>query len=104
VTDLPTIQGHQIGPLELAQVGALRAEHPEGSRYRLSRQLATLWDWRNPVGQLKDLAARTLLLKLEQRGWNTLPACRYASPPTACGINQDPRWRCRRPQCPSPVR
>ena len=80
MTDCSTIQGRRIGPLERAQVRALLTEHPDWSRYRLSRQLATLWDWRNPVGQLKDMAARTLLLKLEQRGWITLPACRWASP------------------------
>jgi hypothetical protein len=49
-------------------VRAFLAEHPGWSRYRLSRQLATLWDRRNSVGQLKDMAARTLLLKLAQRG------------------------------------
>jgi len=80
VTHISTIQGRRIGPLELAQVRALLAEHPDWSRYRLSRQLATLWDWRNPVGQLKDMAARTLLLKLERRGWITLPDCRRAAP------------------------
>jgi hypothetical protein len=80
VSDFCTIQGRLIGPLELAQVRALLAEHPEASRYRLSRHLATFWNWRNPVGQLKDMAARTLLLKLEQRGWLTLPVRRRASP------------------------
>jgi hypothetical protein len=80
VTHISTIQGRRIGPLELAQVRTLLAEHPDWSRYRLSRQLATLWDWRNPVGQLKDMAARTLLLKLERRGWITLPDCRRAAP------------------------
>ena len=80
MTDFSTIQGRRIGPLELAQVLAFLTEHPDWSRYRLSRQLATLWDWRNPVGQLKDMAARTLLLKLAQRGWITLPTCRCASP------------------------
>jgi hypothetical protein len=74
------IQGRRLGAVELAQVRALLTEHPEASRYAVSRQLATLWDWRNPVGQLKDMAARTLLLKLEQRGWITLPARRCASP------------------------
>jgi hypothetical protein len=29
----------------------------------LSRELAARWDWRNGVGQLKDMAARTLLVK-----------------------------------------
>ena len=78
--DAVTIQGRQIGPLELEQVRGLIAAHAEWSRYKLSRQLAELWDWRNPAGQLKDMAARTLLLKLEQRGWIKLPACRWASP------------------------
>ena len=68
MTEIATIQGRRIGAVELAQVRALLAEHRDGSRYRLSRQLATLWDWRNPAGQLKDMAARTLLLKLERRG------------------------------------
>ena len=35
-----------------------------------------MWDWRNGVDQLKDMAARSLLLKLEQRGWIVLPARR----------------------------
>jgi hypothetical protein len=38
--------------------------------------LATRWDWRNAAGQLKDMAARTLLVKLEQRGLIKLPARR----------------------------
>lgn len=80
VSDYCTIQGRRIGSLEVAQVRALLSEDPGASRYGLSRQLATLWNWRNPVGQLKDMAARTLLLKLEQRGWITLPVRRRASP------------------------
>lgn len=47
--------------------------HPDWSRRQLSQELARIWDWRNGVGQLKDMAARTLLLKLEERGWITLP-------------------------------
>ncbi len=31
------------------------------------------WQWRSPVGQLKDMAARTLLVKLYQRGLIDLP-------------------------------
>lgn len=67
------VQGRRIGAGELEQVRQLIASHPDWSRKRLSRQLATVWDWHNPAGQLKDMAARTLLLKLEQRGWITLP-------------------------------
>jgi len=74
------IQGRVIGPVELAQVRGLLAAHPEWSRYRLSRELCQVWGWHSLTGQIKDMAARTLLLKLEQRGWVTLPACRRPSP------------------------
>ena len=67
------IQGRHIAATELEQVRHLLAVHPDWSRRCLSQHLATLWNWRNPVGQLKDMAARTLLLKLEQRGWIALP-------------------------------
>jgi hypothetical protein len=58
----------------------LLQSHPEWSRYRLSVELCRLWDWRAPNQQLKDMAARTLLLKLEQRGLVRLPAKRRPSP------------------------
>jgi len=73
VTEASIIQGRQIGAAELDQVHHLLASHPDWSRRRLSEELATLWNWRNGAGQLKDMAARTLLLKLEQRGWLELP-------------------------------
>jgi hypothetical protein len=80
VTDTTTIQGRQIGPAELACVRALLAEHPDWSRWRLSRHLAEAWNWRNPAGQLKDMAARTFLLKLARRDWISLPARRCVPP------------------------
>jgi len=67
-----------IGATDLEQVRQLLAAHPDWSRRRLSQQLAVLWNWRNPAGQLKDMAARTLLLKLEQRDWIALPPRRQA--------------------------
>ena len=78
--DTSTIQGRQIGRQEVEQVRGLIGEHGNWSRHRLSQHLARLWNWRNPAGQLKDMAARTLLLKLEQRGWIQLPARRQVSP------------------------
>lgn len=74
------LQGRRLGPRELGAVKALVAEHPGWSRYRLSRELAQQWQWRNGAGQLKDMAARSLLLKLEQRGWIRLPTRRRPSP------------------------
>jgi hypothetical protein len=67
------IQGRLIEDAHVAQVRQWLTAHPEGSRRQLSVHLALAWNWRNGAGQLKDMAARTLLLKLEQRGWITLP-------------------------------
>jgi hypothetical protein len=74
------IQGRPIGPDDLLSIQCLMAENPECSRYKLSRLLCQLWDWRDPQGQIKDMAARSLLLKLHERGWIALPAKRRASP------------------------
>jgi hypothetical protein len=75
-----TLQGRAFGPEQLAQVRALISQDADWSRYRLSRGLARLWDWRTPQGQLKDMAARTLLLKLQEQGWIELPPRRMDSP------------------------
>lgn len=75
-----TLQGRPFGPTQLAEIQALLERHPAASRYRLSCHLATLWNWRARNGQLKDMAARTLLLKLHQAGWIQLPASRRPSP------------------------
>jgi hypothetical protein len=57
-------------------IRALRAEHPQWNRRQLSEHLAQQWQWRNEAGRLKDMAARTLLLKLQARGLIDLPAPR----------------------------
>src|ERR1039457_240878 len=74
------IQGRPIGVEELAPVKGLLATQPDWSRWRVSVELAWMWNGRTPTGQLKDMAARTLLLKLEQRRWIELPPRRRASP------------------------
>lgn len=74
------LQGRPFGPEALAQVQALLDRNEDWSRYRLSRELARLWNWRTPQGQLKDMAARTLLLKLQAQGWIELPPVRMKSP------------------------
>lgn len=55
------------------RVRRLLAEHPDWNRTRLSRELCAAWNWRNDQGQPKDMACRSLLLKLEQRGLIVLP-------------------------------
>lgn len=68
-----TLQGRELGAPQLGLISQLMAHHPDWSRRRLSRALCEQWNWRNGVGQLKDMASRTLLLKLEQRGLIQLP-------------------------------
>jgi hypothetical protein len=67
------VQGRPISQLDLELIGRWVGQNPGWSRRRLSQELAVHWDWRNGVGQLKDMAARTLLLKLHQRGLIALP-------------------------------
>jgi len=74
------MQGRQIGEGDLALIGDLLAAHPDWNRTRLSRELCARWDWHNAQGRPKDMAARTLLLKLERAGHVRLPARRGASP------------------------
>ena len=67
------MQGRDLSEADLAEIRQLRAEHPEWTRLQLSVCLAERWDWRNGAGRLKDMAARTLLLKLHERGLIELP-------------------------------
>ena len=73
------IQGRLIGPADLALIRAWLIAHPSGNRTRLSRELCSIWGWRNQAGRLKDMAARSLLLQLEARGQISLPPRRTAS-------------------------
>src|SRR5215203_6215886 len=79
--ELPSVlQGRPFGVKQLTEIRALLAESPPLSRYQLSRRLAMQWDWRTGTGQLKDMAARTLLLKLHKQQWIGLPEPRMKSP------------------------
>lgn len=68
------IQGRHITTDEITLIRGLMAEHRDWGRTRLSEELCHCWNWRNAQGRMKDMAARTLLLKLERRGLIELPA------------------------------
>ena len=72
------IQGRRIGGGEVAEIRGLIENNPAWSRRRLSEVLAERWQWYAASGQLKDMAARTLLLKLHERGLIALPERRQA--------------------------
>ncbi len=68
------ILGRQFGPQELTQLQTWIDQRHGQSRRALSVGLAKLWDWRNHRGQLRDMAVRLLLNRLEQRVGLRLPA------------------------------
>ena len=80
------IQGRCIIPADVALINSLLAENPSWNRSRLSRELCERWDWRNERWRLKDMAARTLLLKLERLGEIRLPARQRPGRPNGHGF------------------
>jgi len=73
------VQGRTLRPEDVALIRDWLHAHPDWNRTRLSRELCAMWNWRNGVGRLRDMAARSLLLKLEARGQVQLPPRRTAS-------------------------
>ncbi len=73
------VQGRIVTGADREQIRQFIRAHPEWSRRRLSEVLAAEWNWRNAAGRLKDMAARSLLVKLDQRGWIQLPPRRWAA-------------------------
>ena len=63
------IQGRETTPEDIELVREMIKVNPSWGRTRLSKELALLWNWRALSGQLKDMACRTFLLKLERRGY-----------------------------------
>jgi len=74
------MQGRELDGADIGLIRGLLDEHPEWCRSRLSEELCRRWDWRNAQGRIKDMAARTLLLKLERAGHILLPLRRGPSP------------------------
>ena len=68
------LQGRRITSSDIDIIRRLMAENPTFGRTRLSQEICHLWDWKNAQGQIKDMACRTLLLKLERKNLLVLPA------------------------------
>jgi len=67
------IQGRPTTESDIRFIQNLISSNPSWHRTRLSKELCVLWNWRDVSGQMKDMACRTFLLKLEQRGGIRLP-------------------------------
>lgn len=74
------LQGRELSTCDIDFIRQLIADNPTWHRRKLSVALAEAWDWRNAKGNLKDMASRTMMLKLHERGIIELPPPRR--PPT----------------------
>ena len=79
MTGRMVVQGREVTDADIELIRALLAAHPAQGRTPLSEELCRRWNWRNAQGRLKDMAARTLLLKLERAGHIRLPPRRRPS-------------------------
>ena len=77
--EVMVIQGRELHAEDIGLIRSLLAEHGDWGRTRISEELCRRWDWRNGQGRFKDMAARTLLLKLERAGLIQLPKRRSPS-------------------------
>ena len=74
------IQGRETTLSDIEFVRNLIESNPSWHRTRISRELCKLWDWYDPTGQMKDMACRSFLVKLEKRELITLPLSRRSRP------------------------
>lgn len=58
------IQGRSITKPDIALIERLLSKNPSWGRKRLSVELCSIWHWHNGMGQVKDMACRSMLLKL----------------------------------------
>ncbi|MBV9309049.1 MAG: DUF4338 domain-containing protein [Acidobacteriaceae bacterium] len=66
-------RGRNFGSSEILFLRQFIADHPELSRYALSRKVCELWQWKQANGALRDMVCRGLLLLLDRAGEIQLP-------------------------------
>jgi hypothetical protein len=70
-------RGQTIDREEIAFLREFIREHPDSSRWKLSRQLCEAMGWKQANGALRDVVCRGLLLMLERAGEIELPPVRW---------------------------
>jgi hypothetical protein len=68
------VQGRTLSTDDIGFIRQLISDHPDWHRTRLSQEVCRCWSWINGQGQFKDIAARSLLRKLDAKGLIRLPA------------------------------
>jgi hypothetical protein len=73
------LQGRRVIDEEIELIKNLMIENPTWCRSRLSQELCKRWNWRTLSGQMKDMACRSYLRKLELHGRIKLPPAKTKS-------------------------
>ena len=74
------VQGRMLHKSDVEEIQTLLHKHPHWGRSRISVTVCERWNWRRPDGQLKDIACRELLRKLETHGLLALPPRQSSGP------------------------
>ena len=68
------VQGRTLSTDDIVYIRQQIRDHPDWHRTRLSQEVCRHWNWINGKGDLKDMAARSLLRKLDAKGLIRLPS------------------------------
>lgn len=74
MSNVMVIQGRSISSGDIDFIREIIVSNPSWRRSHISQELCRSWGWYNHLGQPKDMACRSMLLKLEAKGYITLPA------------------------------
>lgn len=94
-------RGRVISCEDIRFIGELIRQHPQASRFRLSKLLCEAWDWRQANGVLRDMVCRGMMLMLDRAGHIQLPA-RKQSPRKSLGKRRKPTTDILLDQSPIP--
>ncbi len=67
------IQARKLVSKDIQFIKKLISDNPDWHRTRISKEICKIWNWYTPYGQMKDMACRSMLYKLEKSGYITLP-------------------------------
>ena len=73
MNEFMVIQGRQLHNSDINFIRQLIQDNSSWNRTKISKEICKYWDWRRPNGQLKDMACRTMLRKLQTRNLIILP-------------------------------
>jgi hypothetical protein len=73
-----TCQGRLIQQSDLCWLRNVVQDHPDWSRHKITKHICSQWGWYTHSGQPKTFAARSMIDKLEQRGFLDLPPIRVS--------------------------